>query len=279
VTVARGLDPRRFAIVSYGGAGPLLVGAYGRELGVDRVVIPHGGIAGVWSAFGAAISDIVRVHQRFILLSSPFDEEALGAVVRDLEGAIAAEFAEEDRDRIEVNWFCEMKYVGQINEVLVPVSAEALRSSAMLEEAFERRYKILYGEAAALKEGAEISLSGLQAVAKVPTGSRSAVSGALEESARGDAGHGDPETGSRPVYWEGQGFVDTTTYSGAILTPGSAISGPAIIEADFSTIVVHPGQSGSVDDFGNLILTFAAAVDEERPLATAEATSRAEDRS
>lgn len=258
VTVARGLDPRQFAIVSYGGAGPLLVGAYGRELGVERVVIPYGGIAGVWSAFGAAISDVVRVHQRFVLLSSPFDQDALGAVVRDLESSVEAEFSVEERQSLQVSWFCEMKYVGQINEVLVPVSAAVLASSQLLEQAFKRRYKTLYGEAATLEEGAEVSLSGLQAIARAATGSRAAVSSALQQSAGKEWGDVRAETGSRLVYWEGQGFVETPTYSGAILRPGSKITGPAIIEADFSTIVVHPDQSGEVDEFGNLILSFSS---------------------
>jgi N-methylhydantoinase A len=239
------------------------------------VIVPHGGIAGVWSAFGAAISDVVRVYQRFILLGSPFDTDALGEVVRDIEGAIAADFEEHERERIEISWFCEMKYTGQINEVLVPVTAEALSSPELLEEAFERRYKTLYGEAAALKEGAEMTLSGLQAIARVATGSRTAVAGALRQSAGRDAGEAAASTGSRPVYWEGEGFVDTPTYSGAILAPGSTIEGPAIIEADFSTIVVYPDQAGEVDDFGNLILTFTAA----RSLAVADATGAAEERS
>jgi N-methylhydantoinase A len=275
VTVARGLDPRRFTIVSYGGAGPLLVGAYGRELGVERVVVPYGGIAGVWSAFGAAISDVVRVHQRFVLLSSPFDEGVLGEVMGDIESSIAAEFAEEERASIEVSWFCEMKYVGQINEVLVPVSAEALRSSELLEEAFEQRYKTLYGEAAALKQGAEISLSGLQAHARVATGSRAAVSNALKQSAGATSSGSAAESGSRSVYWEGHGFLDTPTFTGAILSPGSQLSGPAIIEADFSTIVVHPGQDGEVDELGNLLLTFTA--DSPQVSIGAGATPRMED--
>jgi N-methylhydantoinase A len=256
VTVARGLDPRHFAMVSYGGAGPLLVGAYGRELGVEKVIVPYGGIAGVWSAFGAAISDVVRVHQRFVLLTSPFDAAELDRVKADLESSIVAEFADEDPDTIAVTWFCEMKYAGQINEVLVPVDEEALGSSEQLVAAFEKRYKTLYGEAAALKEGSPVVLSGIQAIARVATGARQAVSSALETSAR--SGSEEVESGSRPVYWEGQGFVATPTYSGAILRPGSQVTGPAIIEADFSTIVVHPGQAGSVDDLGNLILSFTA---------------------
>lgn len=258
VTVARGLDPRSFSMVSYGGAGPLLVGAYGRELGVKQVVVPYGGIAGVWSAFGASISDIVRVHQRFTLLASPFDTSALGTVVEDLRSSIMSEFSDEDPANIGISWFLEMQYAGQINEVLVPVAEEALSSSDSLVQAFERRYKTLYGEAAALKEGAGIAMTGIQAVARVATGSRDALGVALRASAKGDAVADNGLTGSRPVYWEGQGFVDTPTYSGAILAPDSAVVGPAIIEADFSTIVVYPGQTGRVDEFGNLILSYSS---------------------
>jgi N-methylhydantoinase A len=254
VTVARGLDPREFTILAYGGAGPLTVGRYGSELGVARAIIPHGGIAGVWSAFGASISDIVRVYEKFVTLATPFDIDELARIVGDIEEEIRQDFRE--LASVEVEWFAEMKYIGQINDVTVPIPPQAFSDAEVIGEAFRRRYQSLYGVAAALKSGAPIAMTALKAIALSPTGARDTVADVRRTSADPDTARATEPIGSRDVYWDGSGFADTPTYDGEKLGPGSSVSGPAVIDANFSTMVVHPGQVADVDDFGNIVLTF-----------------------
>jgi N-methylhydantoinase A len=257
VTVARGLDPREFTILAYGGAGPLTVGRYGSELGVARAIIPHGGIAGVWSAFGASISDIVRVYEKFVTLATPFGVDELAKIVDDMEATVREDFLE--LPSVEIEWFAEMKYIGQINDVTVPIPTPAFRDAEAIEDAFRRRYQALYGTAAALKSGAPIAMTALKAIALSPTGARGTVADVRRAAAEDNGARSVAEpSGSRNIYWDDLGFTDTPTYDGEALTPAATVAGPAVIDANFSTMVVHPGQVAEVDELGNIVLTFHA---------------------
>ncbi len=86
-TVRRGLDPRDFALFTYGGAGPCHVGAYAQELGCATVVIPHGNAASVWSAYGIAEADLVKVHEVNNIQPFPLPADRINAGFAQLERA------------------------------------------------------------------------------------------------------------------------------------------------------------------------------------------------
>jgi N-methylhydantoinase A/oxoprolinase/acetone carboxylase beta subunit len=123
VTVERGIDPRRFALLAFGGAGPLHAAAIADELGITRIVVPRA--AGVLSALGLAAAERRRDEARSVLLRS---EALTDAALRELAG-----------DADEVTW--DARYAGQSHELSlrdVPPDAEALREA--LGAAHQERY-------------------------------------------------------------------------------------------------------------------------------------------
>ena len=244
-TLERGHDPRRFAIMAYGGSGPVHAGAYGNDLGVREIVVPFQ--AAVHSAFGAGLSD-VRFSLRFSdPMTLPVAPEKIEAIFADMEQSGAqlldqAEVAQVDR-RYE-RWI-EARYRRQVHTVRIPAPASIGSEKAVetLASAFAAEYERLFGPGSALKDaGIECVNYGVDAIGAVPKPS---------VFRRGGSGAIAPRP-ARPVFCPVRNaMIETPVYTGEGLPAGAAIAGPAVIEHPSTTIVIHTGQSARIDEFGN----------------------------
>jgi N-methylhydantoinase A len=255
VTTERGLDARDFVLVAYGGAGPLHAALVARELQIATVIIPNA--PGHFSAFGMLVADLRRDFVRTLFCSladAPFDllEAAYGEM--ESEGRQDIERAASPDTEVAIVRGADMRYVGQEHAVYVAFPREMVlaRDVAGLKARFDAVHRVHYGYASE-DENAEIvslrcSVSGLMPKPSLPR---------LQE------GGPDPseaaQTGSRPVYFTQTGrFVDTPTLNRAKLHAGVRLTGPVLVEEYASTTVVPPGDTLTVDAFGNLVITVNA---------------------
>jgi N-methylhydantoinase A len=248
VTTARGLDAGDFALVAYGGAGPLHATAIAREIGIRRVIIPHA--PGHFSAFGMLFSDLRYdfVRSWFTSLRSAAFE-TLDAVFDDLEreGREAIASAAIPPKEILIRRSMDMRYVGQEHVVTVdlPVAFFAERDREAIKRAFDEEHQRRYGTAAPQES---VEIASLRATV---TGVRQKP--ALKPIEGGGADPAAAVTGTREVYFASSGeFQTVPTFNRSRLLAGNCISGPAVVEEHASTTVVLPGDSLEVDAYGNL---------------------------
>jgi N-methylhydantoinase A len=252
VTTERGLDAGDFALVAYGGAGPLHAVAVAREIGIRTVIVPTA--PGVFSAFGMLFSDLRYdfVRTWFTRLEdAPFDR--IEAVYRELEdqGREAIAGTSVQPRSIAIRRAADMRYVGQEHAVTVelPLALFAKRDRAAIKRAFDAMHLLRYGTSAPQEPAEIVSL-------------RSTVTGALRKPPpeRIERGKGAPRrgamTGRRNVCFGGA-FRPTAIYDRARLCAGNRISGPALIEEHASTTVLAPGDRLKVDVHGNLRIDVA----------------------
>jgi N-methylhydantoinase A len=255
VTTERGLDAGSFALVAYGGAGPLHATAVAREIGIRRVIIPRA--PGHFSAFGMLFSDLRYDFVRtWFLTLEEVDFAAFETVFKELEqegrDAIAAS-AISPRD-VTVQRALDMRYVGQEHSVTVDIPEHHFRNGdrKAIKELFDAVHAQRYGTSAP-DEAAEIASL------------RTTITGIVEKPGleRIKAGNATPpkeaDTGTRKAFFQEVGFVDTPTFARAALLAGNRIQGPALIEEHASTTVVLPGDSVEVDALGNLNITISGA--------------------
>ena len=256
--VEKGRDPRRYAMVGFGGAGPAHAARVARILGVREVVIPPA--SGAASALGFLVAPIA--FEFVNSLPGVLDELDLGDVNRllgDLEGKgrgllVEAGVAPGD---VVVTRRAEMRLLGQVHDITVPLPAEPLGDGNLhaVKAAFEREYARLYTH---VYTGTVIQVINWRVLCSGP-----APSIVIEQQEGTDAG-GAARKGSRPAYFGEAGFVDTPVYDRYALRPGTRIDGPAIVEERESTTVVPPGDSLEVDAGLNLRLTVSRSTSLER---------------
>jgi N-methylhydantoinase A len=235
VTVERGVDPRRYALLAFGGAGPLHAPAIAEELGITQILCPAA--SGVLAALGLVVSPRRRDAQRTVLLSGDeFTRERVSEVVEELAGA--AREALRDRDA-EVAATYELRYRGQAFELAV----EAGRGSGPeeLRDAFEALHEERYGYRA---PDQEVELVTIRVSATVP--------GAAVELAGSNSEPASVQRGRREAVFNGE-RIELETLRG-LPGPGTKIAAPAVVELSESTVVVAPGWSGEVDRTGTVRL-------------------------
>jgi N-methylhydantoinase A len=250
VTTERGLDVGDFALVAYGGAGPLHAVEVAREIGIRTVIVPPA--PGVFSAFGMLFSDLRYdfVRTWFTRLEdAPFDR--IERVYRELEaqGRAAIAGASVKPQKIIVKRAADMRYVGQEHAVTVdlPMNVFARADRAAIKRHFDTMHLRRYGTSAPDERAEIVSL-------------RSTVTGTMRKPPLGTIGRGKRApgraafSGKRPVFFDGK-FRPTPTYRRAALLAGNRISGPALIEEYASTTVLLPGDRLVVDAWGNLVIT------------------------
>ncbi len=247
VSVEKGHDPRKFAMMSFGGAAAIHTTALMEELGVERVIIPPG--AAAFSAFGLLCTDLRHDYvSTMAVMVADLDPAAVSSVFADMEAQGRADLAVHGQDvaQLRFEYAADMRYQGQAHEIRVPLVAP-VRSVREVIDAFNAAYQRSYGY---LLEEDGIQLVNLRLFAlrattkpKVSTSTGTIVSPA------------DSRKGERKVYFrEAGGFVLTTLYDGDRLTPGARIAGPAVAELSTTTVVVRPGQSLRVDPYRNFIV-------------------------
>ena len=244
----KGRDPRRYALVATGGAGP--VHAYGLAglLGIRRIICPLG--AGVSSALGfliaAPATDRVHSHvSRVEDVSAQAVNAFYDAMVREAIEALVE--AGGDAETIAVERRVEMRYVGQGFEIDVAVPDGVLGADLgeVLHEGFLDRYDELFGRRIT---GVPVETVTWRMSASGPTPSV-----VLNfEGQRLDTGPA--EKGERQVYFPETGFAPCKVYNRYALSPGSEFRGPAVVEERESTVVAGPDTTLSIDGHLNLII-------------------------
>jgi N-methylhydantoinase A/oxoprolinase/acetone carboxylase beta subunit len=246
VTIKRGYDPRQFALIVLGGAGPVHGAALAAEMGMPEVLVPEA--PGVLAAFGLLAAAIEHHHAR--TLQAPTETVDLAAVNRcleELDTAGRGRMREEGvpADAVRVAHAADMRYVGQAYELEVPVPVPLTRERLLeVLAAFHAVHERVYGYA---RTQQPVEFVNFRAVHSYPL-PRPRVTPA----ARATGSLDDARLGERPAYFDG--FVTTAIYERGRLPLGARVPGPAIVEQSDTTTVIPPGVTALVDEAGNLRL-------------------------
>jgi N-methylhydantoinase A len=247
VSVQRGHDPREFALVATGGAGPLHANALAQELGIPTIVIPPS--PGVASALGMLVSDLrrdLRITRLETLAEAELDE--IDRAFQEMENSSRQEFANDGLTDAEMSFgrFMEMRYLGQSWKLRVlPPPDLSSQSREELKRRFDEVHRKAYGYDAPADE-AEIVNIGVTAI------------GALS---RPRLEHVVPASEKRPVstrdvyFREAEGFVTCAVLSRYQVSENEGIEGPAVIEEKDSTTIVYPGYRASSGLHGVLLIS------------------------
>jgi N-methylhydantoinase A len=254
VSVQQGFDPRDFALVAFGGAGPLHANALGRLTGAWPVIVPPS--PGVLCALGDATTSARDESARTCLRRfADLTGAELAAILRDLSSAASGRLTGQGvaADRQQISYQVDVRYFGQGFDIPVDVDPawlaapdEALATiGAQFDAEHERLFSfVLSADHELVNARASVS------------GPRPKVSPTTLE-----AGSGDPaaaRTGTAPVYVDG-GWADAAWYDRSRLRAGDEVPGPAIVTEMDSTTLILPGYAAAVDPSGSLLIRPAAA--------------------
>jgi N-methylhydantoinase A len=248
ITVQRGLDPRDFGIVAFGGAGPLHANALAELLGCYPVLVPPS--PGVLSALGFLEAEFKNEFvQTFIRSTVGLDPKEVWSRFKTLGEKAKAWLDEQEvepRDR-GVGYSLDLRYEQQGFEVTIDVPSELVAKSGPIDEILNRfhaTHQRLYG----VRFHVPVELVALRVIA---TGATPNVEEALPEICQTDLTKALIET--RPSYFGGA-WVDTPNYDRAKLAVGTTINGPAIVRQYDTTTVLLPKHTAEVDNRGNLLI-------------------------
>ena len=251
VSVEQGRDPRRYAMIAFGGAGPLHAARLARSVGIPEVIVPFG--AGVGSAIGLLqAAPRIDVSTTRVMLLDANAGPAIAQVYAELEERAQKDIAQFD-NAAPPQWSRHgyMRYAGQGFEVQVPLPDGPIegdfgaRAMDAFNAAYLQKHKFLDPDA-------RIEAVDWTLVATLPSGQEGAVIGqahALDTPRR---------SGSRLAWFpEAGGYVETQIVDRQALANGATITGPAIIEDPDSTTVVLPGDVARISGPGHLIIDIA----------------------
>jgi N-methylhydantoinase A len=247
MTIQKGIDPREFALLSFGGAGPAQSPAVMDLLGMAACLIPPN--PGNLSAFGLLAVDWRTDHiVTKVMHEDAIDLAAVGVIYAGLEREAIATLERDgiETARIRLVREADIRYAGQSMEVRVAAPAGDVGPAFLstLIDTFNAAHQRTFGYNYAGQQKVEVvnfCVSGFGVIER-PSMPKLDVVGANPAS-----------TGVRPVYFDGR-FQETPVYARASLPPGYRLTGPAIVEEFGSTTVVFPEQHLAVDPHGILIV-------------------------
>ena len=256
VTTERGYDPREFALVAFGGAGPLHCAELALQMSIPKVIVPPN--PGLTSALGLLFADVRYDFSRTrICRADQLDCAEIEAEFAEMEATArdmlrASGFNDE---RMLLQRIANFKYYGGFEAVPLSVAIEGRPfDQAALDTALarfasehEREYNYVLDEIPVELQLIRLVAHGLIDRPSLTQSDRTGTAAAAE-------------TGARDVYFEEEsGFVSTKVYDRDRLLPGAQLVGPAIVEQMDSTVLIRPGMSADVDHYFNLILETGAA--------------------
>lgn len=248
ISVRRGYDPRQFALVAFGGAGPLHAVSIARELQMSQVIVPSASSA--LSALGCLIAE-VRHDQVVTRLQKEAELKVaeMNDIFQQLEQQGMQELEKEgipESKRI-FQRTVDMRYSGQAYEINVDVPGGVLAESDLVNliKKFHQSHKTIYGHSIET-EGTEIVNYRINAIGLVdqPT---------IKQLEAGDEVPCDAKKGKRQIYLQGK-FYECPIFEREKLLAGNNITGPAVIEGKESTILLETDSSALVDRYGNIII-------------------------
>ena len=254
VTLERGLDPRDFTLVAYGGGGPLHAASVAKELSIGKVIVPTA--PGHFSAVGMLMADLRRDYVQTLFERMDelemFQLEDQYKKLED-EGRVALEASGIPTNRIFFERAADMRYVGQEHAVAVRMPANVGDESARAEikRLFDEAHELRYSHSAP-EESADIVSLRVSAigrldkphVAQIPAGQKNPPAEA--------------KRGVRTVIFEAVGAVEAPVFDRTKLLANNVIAGPAIIEETASTTVVERGDVVTVNEYGHLVMALGA---------------------
>jgi N-methylhydantoinase A len=248
-TVEKGIDPRKFTLVSIGGAAGMHAASYARELDIPELLVPH--TASVNSALGLLSTDVTHEHLDVQAIEPPFDPEPINKVFGDLSAAAREKLADEgfDSEEVALERSISMRYQRQVHELLTPVEAEGQLTEADIDatvDRFEELYERRYGEGSAFTEGGiEMTEFRVRGVGPLSTPE-------LKEHTVSESNPDGARLGTKEMHFEATGRTDAALYDFEELTPGDRIIEPGVILTPVTTIVVNPGDVARMDRFRNI---------------------------
>ena len=252
-SVRRGYDPRDFALVAFGGAGPLFACDIAQELSIPHVVVAAW--PGLTSAMGLLTSHITYDFSQTLMM--PLDKADPAHFAECFHALEARARTQLERDGFAADAIifvrsADCRYAGQGYELRTPAPAGAIDGNfiSALIDAFHAAHRRQYGVDMPAKV-VELVNARVVGIGRIPklNPSRIAAGGAAPDTASRSRRNVVFDEGGRPRRFE------TAIYDRAALKSGNVIAGPAIVEQMDSTTVIPPGRSAEVDAFGNLVIT------------------------
>lgn len=253
VSIERGFDPKQFVFMPFGGGGGLHAGAMLKEVGIAKAIVPR--YPGVTSAMGCVIADMRQDFvQTFMTTVDALDEHALAAFMQshvDQGLSILSASKTGFVSRI-ISFELDMAYAGQTHTLAVPITVTMNNDSVvpMSKEDINQSFDTVY-----LRNFGRLLPKGVRRIINL----RSAITGKRPKfdlrtlAPKTEATNEWSESSRRQVYFDKQ-WHDTAIYHRLALPVGAIINGPAILEQPDTTVLIEPGLSGRVDEFGNTII-------------------------
>jgi N-methylhydantoinase A len=246
VSVEQGHDPRDFALIAFGGAGPLHANALGKLMGSWPVIIPPG--PGVLCAYGDATTRLRNEASRTLIrrFSSLVEEDLIKEFKKLAENAEKS-FADEETPMtdLETNFQADVRYHGQGLSLTVEVNLQDKRG---VFEAIAVDFDVMHEKLFTFALPAEKELVNIRAVV---LGEKAKVKA---QSVKPVSDISSAKLGSQSIFVDGN-TLEAEIYRRDGLGSGSVIIGPAIVTEMDSTTLILPHHQGLVDDFGNIIIT------------------------
>lgn len=248
VLIERGLDPRDFTLLAFGGAGPLHVNDLMNDMSIPNGIVPNH--PGQFSAYGFIMTDArVDRHRTTQLTSKRFDAQRATEVLGTLaDEGVQALLDQGYKDSIEVFRTLEMRYLGQNYELELPITFTEFneKTSEQLWAQFHEAHKARFGFniPGEIIEIVNFSITAVSATAK-------------PDLMQLEVAKGDPEPIEQRAVMFAGGKVDTAVYRRGDLLAEHRIIGPALIEEQASVTVLNPDHALQVDKYGNLLVSHA----------------------
>ncbi|MGV3263452.1 hydantoinase/oxoprolinase family protein [Cytobacillus pseudoceanisediminis] len=249
ISVRKGHNPREFSLVAFGGGGSMHAPALAKELGVKKVIVPVA--SSVFSAWGMLMTDLRHDYiQTYIRRINELNPIELNKEWNSIEVQALKQYQEEgvSEEKVLFTRFADIRYLGQEHTVKVPVPNGEWSDETLKEVV--KRFGNLHEQHYTFKlegtpaEIVNLHLTAFGKVLKPKMKKINSINSNIQEAYK--------ET--RPVYFEEEGWVETKVYSRSLFGKGMEVSGPAIVEEQSASTVIYPGQSLTVDEYGNLII-------------------------
>ncbi|MDG7007753.1 MAG: hydantoinase/oxoprolinase family protein [Nitrososphaerota archaeon] len=245
VSVRRGYDPRDFAMVAFGGGGPMFATSLAEELGIRKVIVPR--VPGVFSAWGMLMTDLRHDYIRTKVVSlEPDNLKELQSILDEMKEEATKQLGSEGIGGKDMRFegFFDIRYRGQEHTISTPVPMVMTRDSLAL---IHKRFQELHYRAYTfnLKDPTEVVNIRMVAFGRVKKHPPKPM-----KASRGRA----KPAKTRSVYLDESGFRRLPVYSRDSIPVGAKIHGPAIIEEPTSTTILRRGNLMTNDRYGNLVV-------------------------
>jgi N-methylhydantoinase A/oxoprolinase/acetone carboxylase beta subunit len=258
VSIERGKDPRHFALVAFGGAGPIHAGRLAEESASGPCSCRPA--PGVLSALGLLIANVEHEASRTLRANAATVEvDQVNGVLAEVDQVCAERMT---RDGIapaqcQVHHSAEMRYAGQSYELEVPLATPVTREGlGAAVQAFHEAHRRVYAYA---KEEAPVEIVTVRAVHASATAERATIDQATPGGAAGAAPARTAH--ARGVLRRRRRILDVPVHRREHLSPGTELRGPAIVEQPDTTTVIYPGHRAVVDSLGNLVIEVPAVAE------------------